>query len=89
MAFAGGYVGDGVTMANLAGRILADLITGRRSDLTALCVVNHPVRGWEPEPLRYLGINAGLRAASRCDAAEAQGQPAPWYSAALTSLIGH
>ena len=30
LAWAGGYVGDGVSTTNLAGRTLADLITGRR-----------------------------------------------------------
>ncbi|MBA3294063.1 MAG: FAD-dependent oxidoreductase, partial [Geodermatophilaceae bacterium] len=32
LAHAGGYVGDGVATANLAGRTLADLITGQKSD---------------------------------------------------------
>ncbi len=36
LAVAGGYVGDGMSTANLAGRTLADLITRRDSDLTRL-----------------------------------------------------
>lgn len=88
IAFAGGYVGDGVTMTNIAGRILSDLITGRRTELSRLCIVNHPVRRWEPEPLRYMGINAGLRVASKCDEAEAAGRPSPWYSGPLLSMVG-
>jgi glycine/D-amino acid oxidase-like deaminating enzyme len=60
MAWAGGYVGDGVATTNLAGRTLADLITGSDSDLTRLPWVNHRSRRWEPEPLRWLGVNAGL-----------------------------
>ena len=35
-AWAGGYVGDGVTTTNLAGRRLADLITRRDTDVVAL-----------------------------------------------------
>jgi len=53
---AGGYVGHGVTATNLAGRTLADLVLKRRTDLTALPWVDHRPRGWEPEPLRWLGV---------------------------------
>jgi glycine/D-amino acid oxidase-like deaminating enzyme len=67
MAWAGGYVGDGVSTTNLAGRTLADLIAGEPSDLTTLPWVDHHSRRWEPEPLRWLGINAGLRAMSLAD----------------------
>ena len=41
--WAGGYVGDGVATTNLAGRTLADLITGRPSDLTSLPWVGPPL----------------------------------------------
>ncbi|MGH2881848.1 MAG: NAD(P)/FAD-dependent oxidoreductase, partial [Solirubrobacteraceae bacterium] len=41
IAWAGGYVGDGVATTNLAGRTLSDLILGRKSDLTALPWVNN------------------------------------------------
>lgn len=70
MAWAGGYVGDGVGTTNLAGRTLADLITGTTSELTALPWVNHRSRRWEPEPLRWLGANAGLRAVALADREE-------------------
>jgi glycine/D-amino acid oxidase-like deaminating enzyme len=70
VAWAGGYVGDGVAAANLAGRTLADLILGRQSELTELPWVGHRSRRWEPEPLRWLGINAALRATSLRDAVE-------------------
>lgn len=55
IASARGYTGHGVATANLAGRTLADLITGRRTGLTELPFVNHRSRDWEPEPLRWLG----------------------------------
>jgi len=69
-AWAGGYVGDGVSTANLAGRTLADLILDRDTELTRLPWVGHRSRRWEPEPLRWLGANAGLRAMSWADNAE-------------------
>jgi len=75
-AWAGGYVGDGVTTSNLAGRTLADLITRTSSALTTLPWVGHRSRRWEPEPLRYLGINAGLKVMSTADVAESRsGRP--------------
>ena len=72
LAWGGGYVGDGVGTSNLAGRTLADLITGTASELTALPWVGHRSRRWEPEPLRWLGINAGLRLTEAADAREAR-----------------
>ncbi|NMO53667.1 FAD-dependent oxidoreductase [Actinoplanes sp. TBRC 11911] len=67
VGWAGGYVGDGVAASNLAGRTLADLILGRSTERTALPWVGHRSRRWEPEPLRWMGINAGLRGASLLD----------------------
>lgn len=69
-AWAGGYVGDGVGTTNLAGRTLADLITGADSDLVTLPWVDHRSPAWEPEPLRWLGINGGLKAMQLADAEE-------------------
>jgi glycine/D-amino acid oxidase-like deaminating enzyme len=70
LAWAGGYVGAGVAVANLAGRTLADLIRGEETRLTRFPWVNHHVRNWEPEPLRWLGINGALQIMKRADAAE-------------------
>jgi glycine/D-amino acid oxidase-like deaminating enzyme len=70
IGWAGGYVGDGVSTTNLAGRTLTDLILKRDSELTELPWVNHHSPDWEPEPLRWLGANAGLQAMSWADAAE-------------------
>jgi glycine/D-amino acid oxidase-like deaminating enzyme len=74
---AGGYVGDGVALSNLAGRTLADLVTGADSALTHLPWVHHRSRRWEPEPLRWLGVNAGLQLATLADREERlTGRPA-------------
>jgi len=67
---AGGYVGDGVSTTNIAGRTLRDLILGRDSDLVELPWVGHHSPSWEPEPLRWLGINASLRAMTLADVEE-------------------
>ncbi|MDH6569505.1 glycine/D-amino acid oxidase-like deaminating enzyme [Streptomyces sp. SAI-208] len=61
LGWAGGYVGSGVATANLAARTLRDLVQqdsgqGGRTGLTELPWVGHRVRKWEPEPLRWLGV---------------------------------
>jgi glycine/D-amino acid oxidase-like deaminating enzyme len=89
VASAGGYVGDGVATTNLAGRTLADLLTGRTSSLTSLPWVNHRVRRWEPEPLRWLGVNAGLRLAVAADAEETRTGRASRLAPLLAKLTGH
>ena len=77
LATAGGYVGEGVAAANLAGRTLAELITDTESERTNLPWVGHRSRKWEPEPLRWVGINAALQVMSSADRAESKtGHPA-------------
>jgi glycine/D-amino acid oxidase-like deaminating enzyme len=88
MAWAGGYVGDGVSTTNLAGRTLRDLIIGDATELTALPWVNHRSRRWEPEPFRYVGINAGLRLAGSADKAEDRAGRETWHAKALGKLVG-
>ncbi len=70
IGWAGGYVGDGVSTTNLAGRTLADLIKGTKSDITRLPWVGHQSPRWEPEPLRWLGLNGGLQVMSLADRQE-------------------
>ncbi|HET9729718.1 MAG TPA: FAD-dependent oxidoreductase [Acidimicrobiia bacterium] len=74
MAWAGGYVGDGVATTNLAGRTLADLITGNDSDLVHLPWVDHRSPRWEPEPWRWLGVNGARVLIESIDRAEARGR---------------
>ncbi|MFV0135147.1 NAD(P)/FAD-dependent oxidoreductase [Streptomyces sp. HMX87] len=77
LGWAGGYVGSGVATANLAARTLCDLVqqaSGQAgsTELTELPWVGHRVRRWEPEPLRWLGVQgmyAVYRAADRREAA--------------------
>jgi glycine/D-amino acid oxidase-like deaminating enzyme len=71
-----GYTGHGVSTANLAGRVLSDLITERDSEITHLPMVNHRSRFWEPEPLRWLGVRFTQVGLARVDArAERTGKP--------------
>ena len=70
IGWAGGYVGDGVGTSNLAGRTLRDLVLGADSELTRLPWVGHQSRRWEPEPFRWLAVNAGLMTMAAADAEE-------------------
>jgi glycine/D-amino acid oxidase-like deaminating enzyme len=89
-AWAGGYVGDGVTTTNLAGRTLADLILHRDTDLVKLPWVNHRSKRWEPEPLRWLGINTMLRLPVGADRYEERtGKTEKWRSKILERVVGH
>lgn len=84
----GGYVGDGVGCAALAGRTLADLVLNRDSELTALPWVQHCSPRWEPEPLRWLGIRGVSVALEAADGEERRlGRPSR-IAAAAGKLLG-
>jgi glycine/D-amino acid oxidase-like deaminating enzyme len=56
----GGYVGDGVTLSYLVAKTLAQIIDGQKTP--DLPFVNQRIGRWEPEPIRYLAVNAGFKA---------------------------
>lgn len=59
----GGFGGEGVGAANLAGRTIAALISGRDDALPPVPWLSAPggPGRWEPEPLRWLGYNGIVR----------------------------
>lgn len=84
LAWAGGYVGEGVAAANLAGRTLRDLLLGRDTELTRLPWVGPPARRWEPEPLRFAGVHCVYQLYAAADRRErATGRPS------LAGRLGH
>jgi len=83
LAWAGGYVGEGVAASNLAARTLADLVLARDSELTSLPLVAPPFSNWEPEPLRWLGVTGVRRLGTSLDAAELRGRATPRVRNAL------
>ncbi|MEU0498745.1 FAD-binding oxidoreductase [Mycobacterium sp. NPDC006124] len=87
LGWAGGYVGTGVTSTNLAGRTLRDLILDQPSTLTELPWVNHRVRKWEPEPLRYIAVQAMYKAYYAADRAELGGRPTTSPIATMADLV--
>ena len=85
---AGGYVGDGVATAQLAGRTLAHLIADTGDPITRLPWVGHRSRRWEPEPIRWMGIRSGLRLAKWADRMEERTQRPSSLSAVGNWLRG-
>jgi hypothetical protein len=61
----GGYVGDGVTLSYLVAKTLAQIVSGQKHP--DLPFVNQKIGRWEPEPIRYLAVNAGFKATVAAD----------------------
>jgi glycine/D-amino acid oxidase-like deaminating enzyme len=74
LGYAGGYTGHGVATTNLAGRTLRDLVLRHDTSLTALPWVGWKVRRWEPEPLRWLGVQTMYALYQSADAREVRGR---------------
>lgn len=72
LAVAGGYVGDGVAFSHVAARAAAHAIAGTGDPVVGLPIVGHVSPRWEPEPLRWLGINSMLRLGAFVDVLEAR-----------------
>jgi glycine/D-amino acid oxidase-like deaminating enzyme len=89
LAWAGGYVGEGVAASNLAGRTLAELILARESERVRLPFVGPPFPSWEPEPLRWIGVAGLLRIGQSLDAAELAGRPTPRLRSAIWRTFVH
>jgi glycine/D-amino acid oxidase-like deaminating enzyme len=87
IAGAGSYSGEGVCPSNLAGRTLCDLTLGRTTPLTELPWVGHQSPQWEPEPLRWLGVRAGMALSVSTDRTDTRGRHSP-IRERLLSLIG-
>jgi glycine/D-amino acid oxidase-like deaminating enzyme len=87
MAWGGGYVGDGVSTTNLAGRTIADLVLGRDTELVRLPWVNHRSPEWEREPLRWIGVNATRALVESIDRAEFHGVDAQRRKRALARFL--
>jgi glycine/D-amino acid oxidase-like deaminating enzyme len=77
IATARGYTGQGVSTTNLTGRILAELISGQRTELGQLPIAQRHSPDWEREPLRWLAVRYMQNAFLRIDEAGKQGKPKP------------
>ena len=88
LAFAGGYVGEGVAAANLAGRTLRDLILGRDTELTRLDWVGHTSPRWEPDPLRWIGVRTVYALYRAADRSEARSHKPSRFASVASRIAG-
>ena len=72
--YALGYTGNGVAPSHLAGRVIADLITGADTDEVRLPMVNARTRNFPPQPFRSIGAAVVRRAIIAKDTAEERGE---------------
>lgn len=89
IAHSGGYVGDGVATANLAGRTLTAEILNLDSDLRSLPWVGRTTHRWEPEPLRWIGVNAVTAAFKLADRSEALSRRPSRLASGVWTALGH
>jgi glycine/D-amino acid oxidase-like deaminating enzyme len=61
----GGYVGDGVTLSYLVAKTLAEKMSNVKT--ANLPFIDQGIGRWEPEPIRYLAVNAGFKATVLAD----------------------
>jgi len=87
IATARGYTGQGVSTTNLAGRVLAELISGKRTKLSELPIAQRRSPNWEREPLRWLGVRYMQNAFFRIDDAGKKGKRKP-IDAPLAEFLG-
>jgi len=79
----GGYTGDGVACTNLLARTVVDEWLGRDTSLRRLPFIGHHSEAWEPEPLRFLGVNALINFSDSIDRFEARTGRGPRVRTAL------
>ncbi len=84
-----GYKGQGLGTTNLAGRVLADLMSGKVPARTMLPQAQRRSPNWEVEPLRWLAVRYMQEAFLQIDLAQEAGQAKPWHSGLAEALGKH
>ena len=84
----GGYAGDGVALSYLAAGAMADLILKKKTDRSQLPFVQWKNPQWEPEPLRWLAINAAIRLSGLADKEEKRTKRPSGIMKILSSITG-
>jgi glycine/D-amino acid oxidase-like deaminating enzyme len=60
VVFSLGCMGHGVALTHLNGQTIADLLLGRRTELSEMFFVDRKIHHWPPEPLRFATTKAML-----------------------------
>ena len=87
VATARGYTGQGVSTTNLTGRVLAELISGKRTELSQLPIAQRRSPKWFSEPFRWMAVRYMQDAFLRIDTAGNQGRSKP-ADAGLAEYLG-
>jgi glycine/D-amino acid oxidase-like deaminating enzyme len=82
-----GYTGRGVSTSNMAGRLLAGLISKRVTGLEQLPLHRQKTPSWEIEPLRWAAVRYLQNAYARMDEAVEHGRSLPW-DAGFAKFLG-
>lgn len=77
IATARGYTGQGVSTTNLTGRVVAELVSGKKTALSQLPIAQRKSPRWEFEPLRWLAVRYMQNAFFRIDQADKVGKARP------------
>ncbi len=56
--YAVGFLGHGLSLSHLVGRVIADLLAERKTELTDFWIVNRRSIPWPPEPISFLAKKA-------------------------------
>jgi glycine/D-amino acid oxidase-like deaminating enzyme len=67
VAYSVGYTGLGVGASRFGARVMLDLLTGERTELTELQLVRSKPVPFPPEPFAYLGVQATRWSLARAD----------------------
>jgi glycine/D-amino acid oxidase-like deaminating enzyme len=85
----GGYTGQGVSTSNMAGKLLAGLITGASSGLEQLPMAQRTSPKWVLEPLRWMVVRYMQQALLRIDDATEAGRRKPMDAFVAEYLARH
>jgi glycine/D-amino acid oxidase-like deaminating enzyme len=85
----GGYTGQGVSTSNMAGKLLAGLITGASSGLEQLPMAQRTSPQWVLEPLRWMVVRYMQQALLRIDDATEAGRRKPMDAFVAEYLARH
>lgn len=81
-----GYSGSGVVASRMGARMLASLALDRKDEWATAALVRQPLRGFPPEPFRYVGSHLVRSAIERQDRLDHEGRRAGPITRALVSL---
>lgn len=64
VVYSAGCIGHGVALTHLNGRLIADLLAEKKTDLTDFWIVNRKAISWPPDPISFFArhaVHKGLR----------------------------